>query len=36
VGDVLILCLPVYMVWQLQLNQRKKIAVSFVFLLGFL
>ncbi|KAH8651306.1 hypothetical protein BX600DRAFT_516887 [Xylariales sp. PMI_506] len=34
VGDVIILCLPVYMVWQLQLDQRRKIAISMIFLLG--
>lgn len=35
-GDVLILCLPIYMVWQLRLNRRKKAALSLVFLLEIL
>ena len=34
VGDVVILAMPIPMIWGLQLNIRKKIAVSGIFLLG--
>ena len=32
--DVVILCLPVRMVWRLNIQQAQKIALTFVFLLG--
>lgn len=35
-GDVLILSLPIFMVKQLHLNNRKKVAVASIFLLGAL
>jgi hypothetical protein len=36
VGDLFILCMPVPMIWDLQLNLRKKIALSGIFLVGIL
>ncbi|MCJ1381222.1 hypothetical protein MMC17_004331 [Xylographa soralifera] len=32
--DVLILAMPIWQVWKLQLNRRSKIALTFIFLLG--
>lgn len=32
--DVLILCMPVRQVWKLQLSQRSRIALTFIFLIG--
>lgn len=34
--DVVILCMPVRMVWRLHVEQRQKIALSSIFLLGAL
>ena len=34
--DVMVLCLPMPMVWNLQLPKRSKLALSCVFGLGFL
>ena len=34
VTDVLILCLPIRVVWAMQLPFRSKLALSFIFLLG--
>ena len=34
VTDVLILCLPIRVVWSMQLPFRSKLALSFIFLLG--
>ena len=34
--DVLILCLPMPMVWRLQLNRKRKLALTGMFLLGSL
>jgi len=33
--DLMVLCLPVPMVWKLQLSKRKKLALSSVFGVGF-
>jgi hypothetical protein len=33
-GDIMILCLPVPMVWQLHVNLRRKIALIGIFMLG--
>jgi hypothetical protein len=35
-GDILILVLPLPMVWQLQINLRRKIALGGIFMLGML
>jgi hypothetical protein len=34
VGDLIILALPMPMVWKLQIDTRRKIALSAMFLLG--
>jgi hypothetical protein len=34
VGDLIILALPIPMVWKLQINARRKLALSAMFLLG--
>jgi hypothetical protein len=34
VGDLVILCMPLPMIWKLQIDKRKKIALSAMFLLG--
>jgi hypothetical protein len=36
VGDLFILCLPVPMIWNLQLNLKKKMALTGIFLVGIL
>jgi hypothetical protein len=36
IGDVLVIALPVYNVWKLQMPKRNKYAVTFIFLLGAL
>lgn len=33
-GDVMILCLPIPMIWQLHVNLRRKIALVGIFMLG--
>jgi hypothetical protein len=33
-GDIMILCLPVPMVWQLHVNLRRRIALIGIFMLG--
>ncbi|MCJ1247664.1 hypothetical protein MMC30_004879 [Trapelia coarctata] len=32
--DILILCMPIRQVWKLQLSQRSRIALTFIFLMG--
>lgn len=32
--DVLILCLPMPVIWTLQLNKQRKLAITFIFLTG--